>query len=94
MPSKEEIDKITTKMISQVHSNYSLRNRAIENDAEKTSSIFIKDIAHKMEGDSKKTHTKIPKAKDNKDRKWEPKKNCNFKQVTPPRQYYKKKFRI
>ena len=27
MPSKEEIDRITVEMISQVHSNYNLRNR-------------------------------------------------------------------
>ena len=74
MPSKEDIDKITGEMISEVHSNYSLRNQTIGNDITKTSGIFKKNITHEMEGDSKKTHIEIAKDKDNKAKKWEPKK--------------------
>ena len=55
MPYKEEIDKITAEMISQVHSNYNLRNRTNKNDIGKSSSIFIKDITYKMKDDNKKT---------------------------------------
>ena len=78
MPSKEEIDKIIVEMISQVYNNYNLRSRTIGNDADKTFGIFIKDITHKMEGDSKKTHIEIAKAKDNKANKWEPKRKVKF----------------
>lgn len=53
-PSREEIEKITIEMISQVHSNYNLKNRTVNSDTSKPSGIFIKDITHKMTNDSKK----------------------------------------
>ena len=61
IPSKEEIDKITAQMISQVHSNYDLRSRTIGNDAIQPSSIFIKDTTHKMEDDRKLVKLKYKK---------------------------------
>ena len=69
MPSKEDIDRITVEMISQVHSNYNLRNRTVNNDARKPSSVFIKDITHKMNDERKKINTDMPKIKDNKVKK-------------------------
>ena len=78
MPSKEEIDRIIVEMISQVHSNYNLRNRIVNNDAGKPSSVFIKDITHKMNDESKKINVDVPKIKDNKVKKWEPKKKVQF----------------
>lgn len=48
IPSKEEIGRITGEMISQEHRNYNLRNPIVNNDVGKPSSIFIKDVTHKM----------------------------------------------
>ena len=78
MPSKEEIDRIIAEMISQVHSNYKLRNRTVDNDAGKPSSVFIKYITHKMNDESKKINTDAPKIKNNKVKKWEPKGKVQF----------------
>lgn len=78
MPSKEEFDKITAEMISQVHSNSTLRNRTINNDVGKTSGIFIKDITHKMKYENKKATVETIKIKDSKPKKWEPKKKVQF----------------
>ncbi len=78
IPSKEEIDRITAKMISQVHSNYNLRNRAINNEAGRPSSVFIKDTTHKINDQHKKVSIDVPKIKENKSRKWEPKKKVQF----------------
>ena len=64
IPSKEEIDRITIEMISQVHSNYNLRNRTINNDVGKPSGIFIKDITHKMKDEDKKDDIETVKIKD------------------------------
>ena len=50
-------------MISQVHSNYNLRNRVVNNDAGKPSSVFIKDITHKMNDQNKKFNVDVPKIK-------------------------------
>ena len=78
MPFKEEIDRITIEMISQVHSNYNLRSRIVNNDARNPSSVFIKDITHKMNDENKKININVPKIKDNKVKKWEPKKKVQF----------------
>ena len=78
MPSKEEIDRITVEMISQVHSNYNLRNRTIRNDVGKPSSIFIKDITHKMKDKDKNSTIETVKIKDIKAKKWEPKRKVQF----------------
>ncbi len=64
MPSKEKIDRVIAEMISQVHSNYNLRNRTINNDARKPSSVFIKDITHKMNNQNKRVNEDVPKIKD------------------------------
>lgn len=61
-------------MVSKVHSNYNLRNKTINNEVGKPSRIFIKDITHKMNDDNKKESTMTVKVKDNKNKKWEPKK--------------------
>lgn len=50
--SKEGIDIFIVEMIFQVHSNYNMRNRTVNNDTSKSSGIFIKDITHKMIDDS------------------------------------------
>lgn len=78
MPSKDEIYRISVEMISQVHRNYNLRNRIVNNDTGKSSSIFIKDITHKMKDDSKETRVEKTKPKDSKTKKWEPKKKVQF----------------
>ena len=78
MLSKEEIDKIIAEMISQVHSNYNLRNKTTRNYVGKPFGIFIKDITHKMKDDNKKNHVEKEKAKDSKAKKWEPKNKLQF----------------
>ena len=78
MPSKEEIDRITTEMISQVHSDYNLRNWTIRNDIGKPSGIFIKDITHKMKDEDKKAKVEIVKGKEENKKKWEPKRKVKF----------------
>ena len=74
----KEIDRIIAEMISQVHSNYNLRNRAISNDAGRPSSVFIKVTTHKMNDQHKKVSIDVPKIKENKGQKWEPKKKVQF----------------
>ena len=78
MPSKEEINRIIAEMISQVHSNYNLRKRIVNNDVGKPSSIFIKDITHKTKDEDKKASVETDKIKDIKAKKWEPKKKVQF----------------
>ena len=65
-------------MISQFHSNYNLRNRIVNNDAGKPSNVFIKDITHKMNDESKRINIDVPKIKNNKVKKWEPKGKVQF----------------
>ncbi len=64
VPSKEEIQRVITEMISQVCSNYNLRNRIVNNDVRKPFGIFIKDIKHKMKDDDKKANVETIKIKD------------------------------
>ena len=45
---------ITVGMVGQVHSTYYLINKIVNNIASKESSIFIKDITHKMDDENKK----------------------------------------
>ena len=78
MPSKEEIDRITTEMISQVQSNYKIIIGIVNNDVGKPSSILIKDITHTMKNEDKKASTETIKTKDIQTRKWEPKKKVQF----------------
>ena len=74
MPSKEEIDRITVEMISQVYSNYNLRNQKIINDVGKPSGIFIKDITHKMKDEDKKAKVEMVRGNEARIKKWEPRK--------------------
>lgn len=78
MLSEEEIDRITTEMICQVHNNYNLRNRIVNNDFGKYSGIFIKDITHKMNDENKKVKVDVPTIKENKFKKSEPEKKVQF----------------
>lgn len=78
VPSKEEIDRVIVEMISQVHSNYNLRNTIVNNEIGKTFGIFIKDITHKMKDEDKKASVETVKVKDVKTKKWEPKKKVKF----------------
>ena len=71
---KDEIDRIMAEMISQVHSDYNLRNWTIRNDIGKPSGIFIKDITHKMKDEDKKAKVEIVKGHERRTKKWEPKK--------------------
>lgn len=72
-------------MISQVHGNYNLRNRKIGNDVGKSSSIFIKNITHKMKDDNKKTRVETMRVKDSKAKKWEPKNKVQFQTSDTPK---------
>lgn len=80
-PSKKEIDKITTKTISQVHNNYNFRNKIVNSAGGNSSSIFIKDITHKMKGDTKEKDQSITKNKETNVKKWEPKRNVQNKSI-------------
>ena len=46
--SKKEINQIIVDMVAQVQSNYGLRNRIVSDKSDKSSSIFMKYITHKM----------------------------------------------
>ena len=46
-----------------MHRNYNLRNRIVNNDVEKPSSIFIKHVTHKMKDEDKKANVEIVKIK-------------------------------
>ena len=72
-PSKEEIDKITVEMVTKVQSTYNLRNRILNDNTSKSSSIFIKDVTHKSLDTKKGKCPLVVKAKSVKDKKWEPK---------------------
>ena len=65
-------------MVSQVHSNYNLRNRTVNNNTSKPPGIFIKDITHKMNNDTKKDSIVTTKVQDSKNKKWDPKKKVKF----------------
>ena len=52
-PSKEEIDQITAEMVAQVQTNYNLRNRVVNDKANKTPRIFIKGVTQKPPRDNK-----------------------------------------
>ena len=77
-PSNEEIDRITTEMVAQVHSTYNLRNRTVNNNVGKASRIFIKDITDKMDDGNKEDNPGIVKTKDSKNRKCKLKKKVQF----------------
>ena len=55
-----------------------MRNRVVNSAPVKSSSIFIKDITQKFSLENKKNPPKVPKIKDSKNKKWEPKKKVHF----------------
>ena len=77
-PSKEEIDRITSELVAQVQSTYNLRNRVVNGAPVKSSIIFIKDNTEKVTHENKKNPPEVPKIKENKKKKWEPKKMVHF----------------
>ena len=62
-------------MVAQVKSNYGLRNMTINDRFDKISSIFIKDVTHKLEKFIKAFNHYIIEVKESKEKKWEEKKS-------------------
>ena len=55
-----------------------MRNRIVEGTPPKSSGIFIKENIEKVAHENKKIFPEIPKIKENKNKRWEPKKRVHF----------------
>ena len=55
-----------------------MRNRVVEGAPPKSSGIFIKENTKKVAHENKKIFSEIPKIKENKNKRWEPKKRVHF----------------
>ena len=64
--------------MAQVQSTYNLRNRLVEGTPPKSSGIFIKENIEKVTHENKKFLPEIPKTKEKKSKRWEPKKRVHF----------------
>lgn len=80
-PSKEEIERITSELVAQVHSNYNLRNRVVNAAPVKPAGLFMKDTPAKGTNEVQKNVPELPKAKENSTKKWEPKKKVHFQEI-------------
>ena len=69
-------------MIANVQSNYNLRNRTVNNKPEKITGIFIKDTPPKVSKLLKEQEPLVVKIKDQKDKKWEAKKEVTIRKTT------------
>ena len=55
-----------------------MRNRVVEGAPPKSFGIFIKENTEKVAHENKNFFPKIPKIKENKSKRWEPKKRVHF----------------
>ena len=68
-------------MIAQVQSNCGLRNRIVNDKLDRSTSIFIKDTTQKMQKAMKEQEPVVVKVKDQKNKKWEAKKDVSITKV-------------
>lgn len=80
-PSKEEIDRITSELVAQVHSNYNLRNRVVNAVPVKPAGLFMKDTPVKRMNEVHKNVPEFPKAKEYTTKRWDPKKKVHFQEA-------------
>ena len=68
-------------MIAQVQRNYGLRNRIVNDKSKKSTSIFIKDTIPKLQKVVKELEPLVMKVKDQKNKKWEAKKDVSVTKI-------------